>query len=154
IYLSFRNSNQAVFLDGYSLGNYRLALDRLLGRSIQNTLFMGVGALLIIIIASVFIAYLVVRRSSFVNNVIDTVSMIPYIIPGSVIGIALTLAFNSGYLVLTGTMTIMILSMAIRRMPYTIRSATASLMQVPMSTEEAAVSLGASKLKTFTRITV
>lgn len=154
IYLSFRNSNQAVFLDGYSLGNYRLALDRLLGRSIQNTLFMGIGALLIIIIASVFIAYLVVRRSSFVNNVIDTVSMIPYIIPGSVIGIALTLAFNSGYLVLTGTMTIMILSMAIRRMPYTIRSATASLMQVPMSTEEAAVSLGASKLKTFTRITV
>ncbi len=43
---------------------------------------------------------------------------------------------------------------AIRRMPYTIRSATATLMQIPISIEEAAISLGASKLKTFVKITV
>jgi iron(III) transport system permease protein len=39
-------------------------------------------------------------------------------------------------------------------MPYTIRSATATLMQIPISIEEAAISLGASKLKTFIKITV
>lgn len=154
VYLSFRNTNQAVFLEGYSLGNYKLAVDRLLGRSIMNTLFMGGSALLIIIIASILIAYLVVRRSSFLNNTIDTLSMIPYIMPGSVIGIALIISFNRSPLVLTGTMMIMILSMVIRRMPYTIRSANATLMQIPITIEEAALSLGASKLKTFARITV
>ena len=39
-------------------------------------------------------------------------------------------------------------------MPYTIRSATATLMQISPSIEEAAISLGASKLKTFAKITV
>jgi iron(III) transport system permease protein len=39
-------------------------------------------------------------------------------------------------------------------MPYTIRSATANLMQIPISIEEASISLGTSKLKTFRAITV
>ena len=100
------------------------------------------------------IAYLVVRRSSLANNTIDTLSMLPYIMPGSVIGIALVIAFGKPPLALTGTVTIMLISFVIRRMPYTIRSATATLMQIPMSIEEAAISLGASKLKTFVKITV
>lgn len=154
IYLSFRNCDQAVFLEGYSLANYQMALKKLLGRSIKNTLVLGVGSLAIIILFAILIAYLVVRRTSLLNNTIDTLSMLPYIMPGSVIGIALVIAFGKKPLALTGTMAIMIISLVIRRMPYTIRSATATLMQIPMSIEEAAISLGASKLKTFATITV
>ena len=153
VYLSFRNSSSAMFLPGYSLDNYRMASTRLLGRSIWNTLYFGGLALAIIIVLSIVIAYLVVRRSNFANNLIDTLSMIPYILPGAVIGIGLVLAFNGGPLALTGTVAIMIIALVIRRMPYTIRSATATLMHLPISTEEAARSLGASKLKTFFRIT-
>jgi iron(III) transport system permease protein len=153
IYLSFRNSNQAVFLDGYSLANYAAAVDKLLGRSIKNTIVLGAGALAIIIVFAILIAYLVVRRTSFLNNAIDTTSMLPYIIPGSVIGLALIIAFGKRPFALTGTMTIMIIALVIRRMPYTIRSATARLMQIPMSIEEASISLGASKIKTFFMIT-
>ena len=154
VYLSFRNCKGSVFQEGYSLMNYEAAAKKLLGRSIKNTLMFGVVALAIIILLSVLIAYLVVRRSSVANNIIDTVSMLPYIIPGSVVGIALVLAFSKKPLVLTGTITIMIIALVIRRMPYTIRSATATLMQIPMSIEEASISLGASKLKTFIKITV
>jgi len=154
VYLSFRNCDQAVFKPGYSLGNYQLAMKKLLVRSIKNTTVLGIAALLIIIVFAVLIAYLVVRRSSLANNTIDTLSMLPYIMPGSVIGIALVIAFGKPPLALTGTVTIMLISFVIRRMPYTIRSATATLMQIPMSIEEAAISLGASKLKTFVKITV
>ncbi len=56
--------------------------------------------------------------------------------------------------VLTGTAAIMIIAMCIRRLPYTIRSSAAILQQIPVTVEEAAISLGASKLKTFFRITV
>jgi iron(III) transport system permease protein len=94
------------------------------------------------------------RRSNAVNNFIDTMAMIPYILPGAVIGIGLVVAFNKQPLALTGTAAIMILALVIRRMPYTIRSATATLMHIPMSMEEAARSLGASKFKTFRAITV
>lgn len=154
VYLSFRNCDQAIFKKGYSLANYQLAVNKLLGRSITNTLILGIGSLALIIVFAILIAYLVVRRNSVLNNTIDTLSMLPYIMPGSVIGIALVVAFGKKPLVLTGTMAIMIISLVIRRMPYTIRSATATLMQIPISIEEAAISLGASKLKSFVKITV
>lgn len=154
IYLSFRNCKGAIFHPGFSLGNYEAAMKKLLARSIKNTAVLGVLALAIIIVVAVLIAYLVVRRSSALNNAIDTISMLPYIMPGAVIGLALLLAFGKKPLALTGTMAIMVISFVIRRLPYTIRSATATLMQISLSIEEAAISLGASKAKTFAKITV
>lgn len=154
VYLSFRNSNQAVFLPGFSFASYRLAASKLLWRSISNTVFFGAASLFLIIAAAVLIAYLAVRRPGKLNHTIDTLSMLPYIMPGSVIGIALVIAFGSKPFALTGTAAIMILALVIRRMPYTIRSAAATLSQIPVSIEEASISLGASKLKTFVKITV
>ena len=160
IYLSFceyKGSIRQRNPDGsqiYSLGNYAQAAKKLMGRSIKNTAVMGILALIIIIIVAVLIAYLVVRRSSTLNNTIDTISMLPYIMPGSVVGLGLLLAFGAKPIALTGTFAIMVISFVIRRLPYTIRSATATLMQISLSIEEAAISLGASKLKTFIQITV
>ena len=160
IYLSFceyKGSIRQRNPDGsqiYSLANYAQAAKKLMGRSIKNTAVMGILALIIIIIIAVLIAYLVVRRSSALNNTIDTISMLPYIMPGSVVGLGLLLAFGAKPIALTGTFAIMVISFVIRRLPYTIRSATATLMQISLSIEEAAISLGASKLKTFIQITV
>ncbi|HBI55531.1 MAG TPA: iron ABC transporter permease [Firmicutes bacterium] len=153
-FLSFKNSDGAVFKNGYSLVNYQQAAKKLLSRSIQNTMLQGAALLVIIIVFSILIAYLVVRRGGPLSNAIDTLSMLPYIMPGSVIGIALVIAFGNKPFALTGTMAIMILNLVIRRMPYTIRSATARLMQIPPSIEEAARSLGASRLKTLAAIIV
>ena len=154
IYLSFRDCDGAIFKPGFSMINYEQAMRKLLVRSIKNTAFMGILALVIIIVIAVLIAYLVVRRGSALNNTIDTISMLPYIMPGAVIGLALLLAFGKKPLALTGTFAIMVIALVIRRLPYTIRSATATLMQISMSIEEAAISLGASKAKTFIKITV
>lgn len=154
IYLSFKNCNGMVFLDGFSFNSYVQASKKLLERSITNTVFQGVVTLAIIILFAILIAYLVVRRANFLNNTIDTLAMLPYIMPGSVIGIAMVLAFGKAPWGLTGTMLIMIMALVIRRMPYTIRSATATLSQIPISIEEASISLGSSKLKTFFCITV
>ncbi len=154
IYLSFRNVDGAVFKPGFSLESYRLASTKLLERSIANTMILGFGALAIIIVLSILIAYLVVRKNNALSHTLDTMSMLPYIMPGSVIGIALVIAFGKQPLALTGTMSILLISYVIRRMPYTIRSATATLMQIPESIDEASQSLGASKLKTFVTVTV
>lgn len=153
VYLSFRNCDGAVFKPGYSFINYTKAAKKLLGVSIGNTLLFGVIALALIILFAILIAYLVVRRPRPLNHTIDTLSMLPYIMPGSVIGIALVIAFGRQPFALTGTMAIMIIALVIRRMPYTIRSATATLQNIPISTEEASLSLGAGKLKTFLTVT-
>ena len=154
IYLSFCNYKGSIRHPGYGFGNYVQASKKLLVRSINNTAVMGIIALAIIVVIAVLIAYLVVRRSNLLNNTIDTISMLPYIMPGAVVGLSLLLAFGSKPLALTGTFAIMVISFVIRRLPYTIRSATATLMQISPSIEEAAISLGASKAKTFAKITV
>jgi iron(III) transport system permease protein len=155
IYMSFRktSSSGSVFESGYSLDSYRIAFKKM-GSAIPNTLFIGGISVVIVVFLAILIAYLVVRRHNILNETIDTISMLPYIIPGSVVGIALVITFNKFPLVLTGTAAIMIISLVVRRVPYTIRSSVAILQQIPMSVEEAGISLGASKLQAFFKITV
>ena len=151
---SFRECKGGVFQDGYSFQSYIDAFDKVITRSLPNTFSIGITSLLLVVFLAILIAYLVVRRRNTINNVIDTLSMLPYIIPGAVVGIALVVSFNREPIVLTGTATIMIVALIIRRLPYTIRSSVAILQQIPMSIEEAAISLGCSKLKAFFTITV
>ena len=151
VYCSFRKTNAfGNFTKGLSLDSYKTAW-KSVRTALPNTIIIGGITMVIVVLMSILIAYMVVRRRNALNNVIDTMSMIPYIIPGSVIGIALVLAFSSGKLVLTGTMAIMIIAMTIRRIPYTIQHA--AFCSIPITTEEASISLGASKLKTFFKIT-
>jgi len=151
---SFRECKGGVFQDGYSFQSYIDAFDKVIKRSLPNTFTIGITALVLVVFMAILIAYLVVRRRNTLNNVIDTLSMLPYIIPGAVVGIALVVSFNREPIVLTGTAIIMIVALIIRRLPYTIRSSVAILQQIPMSIEEAAISLGCSKLKAFFTITV
>ena len=153
IYTSFQNTSGKLFVEGYSLASYTDAFSKL-GNAIPNTFLIGGVALFIIVALSILVAYLVVRRSNVVSKFIDTLSMVPYVIPGSVVGIALIMAFSSGPIVLVGTATIMIVALVIRRNSYTIRSSVATLQQIPMSIEEAAISLGSTKMKAFFKVTM
>lgn len=154
VYYSFRKTNSTgeVMLKGYSLNNYKIAFSRY-SSSIWNTLRLGVISVALVIALAVLVSYLVVRRPSLKSHTIDTLSMVPYVIPGSVVGIALILTFNTKPLVLTGTMAILVVAMLIRRLPYTIRSSVAILGQIPISVEEAARSLGTSEMGAFWKIT-
>lgn len=152
--MSFRNYKNTVLQPGYSLGNWKKALEKNIVRAISNTLLISIIAICAIIVIAVLISYLTVRRSSFLNNLVDIFSMLPYILPGAVIGIAMVVGFSRKPFVLTGTVAIMIIALIIRRIPFTSRSATAAMMKIPISTEEAALSLGASKLKTFVQVTI
>ncbi|MBQ9841258.1 MAG: iron ABC transporter permease [Erysipelotrichaceae bacterium] len=153
MYTSFQKTSGKIFVEGYSLDSYR-KVSKDLFNSIKNTFAIGGIALIVVILLAILIAYIVVRRRSLLNNIIDTLSMLPYIIPGSVVGIALVVAFNKGPIILTGTAFIMIVALCIRRLPYTIRSSVAILQQIPITVEEAAISLGCSKLGAFFKVTV
>ncbi len=153
IYTSFKKVNGTVFTSGYSLDSYIMAFSRM-GSAIRNTIIIPMVSLFFVLVFAIFIAYLVVRRRSKITGIIDSVSMVPYIIPGIVVGIALANAFSNPPLVLTGSMTIMVIALIIRRLPYTIRSSVATLRLIPITVEEAARSLGASNIKTFWKITI
>lgn len=152
-YTSFLKTRGVIFVEGYSLDSYINMFDRL-GKSITNTLVIPILALACVVVLAVMIAYTTVRRRNLLTGAVDLLSMIPYIIPGTVLGIALLTSFNRRPLLLSGGIFIMVLALVIRRLPYTIRSSVGILHQLPISTEEASISLGASKMKTFWRITI
>ena len=153
IYTSFKKTSGTIYVDGYSLDSYVNMFTRL-GRSIQNTIIIPVIALMAVVLMAILIAYLSVRRRNILSSTVDVLSMVPYIIPGTVVGIALVTSFSRKPLAFTGTMFIMVVALIIRRLPYTIRSSVAILQQIPITIEEAALSLGSTKMKTFFKITV
>lgn len=153
VYTAFLKTSGRIFVKGYSLDSFRQAFDRV-GDAILNTFMLGLTAIVFVVIIAIFIGYVTVRKRTSATNALDVISMVPYIVPGSVMGIALLLAFNSKPLLLSGTAAIMVISFVIRRLPYTIRSSAAIVHQISPSVEEASASLGASTLKTFTRITL
>lgn len=153
VYTSFLKTSGQIYVAGYSLQSYQDMFSRL-GRSIQNTIVIPAVSLLIVVFLAVLIAYVAVRRRNVLSGAVDVISMIPYVIPGTVIGIAMISAFNREPLVLTGGMFIMVVALVVRRLPYTIRSSVAILQQIPPYVEEAALSLGSSKPKAFFTVTL
>lgn len=151
-YTSFLKTRGQIFVPGYSLESYETVFANL-ALAITNTFLYSFIAIFIIVLFGMLVAYITTRRKNWLTDTIDTLSMFPYIIPGSVLGITLLLAFNDEPFILSGTAMIIIISLVIRRLPYTLRSSSAILLQISPSVEEASISLGASPLKTFFKIT-
>ena len=151
-YNSFQKASGFLFLPGYSLDSYRIAIQRL-GSSIQRTYIYGLIAIIAIVIIAVIISYANVRHRSFITKTADTLTMFPLVVPGTVLGIAMILAFNGAPFYLNGTAILVISVWVIRRLPYTIRSTTGVLHNISTSVEEASQSLGASPMRTFRRVT-
>ena len=143
-----------VYTGRFSLENYQNTLLSKDNGAITNTYLFGLCAIVVVVVLGILISYLTVRKPSLLTGILDTLTMFPYIIPGSVLGISFIYTFNKAPLLLSGTALIMIISLSIRRMPYTIRSSTAIIGQISPSVEEAAISLGASEMKSFLQITV
>ncbi|HLE45247.1 MAG TPA: iron ABC transporter permease [Methylomirabilota bacterium] len=149
---SFFEARGPVLYPGFSLGNYREVLFNV-PRAIGNSLFLSGLSTLIDVALGTLIAYLVVRRRSAATAALDSAVMLPYAVPGTVVGVAYIVAFNTPPLVLTGTFLILVLAYVVRRLPYSVRAGAAILHQLDPSVEEASVSLGVPPLRTFAKVT-
>ena len=149
---SFVERSFSGMVQGVNLNNYRNIMSRL-GSNIFNTYFFSLVAIVFIVIVGILVSYVLVRKKGKAASIIDTLIMFPYVIPGSVLGIGLIVAFNRPPVVLVGTAAIMIISYVVRKLPYTVRSGSAFLYQMDPSVEEASINLGVSPMKTFFTMT-
>ena len=149
---SFIERTFSGMVKGINLNNYRAMMKRL-SSNITNTYVFSLVAIVFIIIIGILVSYILVRKKGKVASLIDTLIMFPYVIPGSVLGIGLIVAFNRKPIVLVGTAAIMIISYVIRKLPYTVRSGSAFLYQMDPFVEEASINLGVSPMKTFFTVT-
>jgi len=144
--------------DGYTFDHY-VEVFETANQFITNTLLYAGLAGLIDIVLGTAIAYIVWRTDIWGRKALDLVAMGALAIPGVVIGIGYLRMFYDVNLPFSDEPMatwwgIMVIALAVRRLPYALRACVAALQQVSLSLEEAAESLGASKWGTIRRVVV
>lgn len=148
VLLSFMQFRGPVLHAAFSLANYA-ELFASAGGPLANTLLFATLAACIAALIGTPIGWVLVRTRSRWTGLLDIVATMPFAVAGTVLAIGLVIAFNSGWLVLTGGWLIMLLAYCVRKLPFTVRSSSAILHQIDPALEEASISLGVSPLRTF-----
>ncbi|MCW3156001.1 iron ABC transporter permease [Achromobacter spanius] len=144
--------------DGYTLAHYSAVFSESQGMIANTLLYCGLAAGLDVIIGTA-IAYLMLRTRLPARQWLDFMASAALAIPGIVLAIGFLRTFRGIELPGTGTLLtsswiIIMIAYSVRRLPYALRSCVASLQQINVSLEEAAQSLGATRMSTIRRVVV
>jgi len=148
----------SVLPDAFTLDHYSYVFSTS-SQFITNTLLYAGLAATIDVVFGTAIAYVVWRTKLVGRQWLDFIAMGAVAIPGVVLGIGYLRTFFE-YNVpvidkpLASWWVIIVIALAIRRLPYALRACVAALQQVSIMLEEAAENLGASKRRTVSRIVV
>jgi len=131
----------------WTLDNFRVILSEspLL---VQNSFVFSAVALLFGIVFGLPAAYIIVRTRVRGKDALDFVITLMLAFPGMAIGVSYLLAFWNTIPLATHWM-IMPLALFARRLPYFLRMAHSSYLQLDISLEEASEVSGVGKLRTF-----
>lgn len=144
--------------DGYTLAHYSAVFSESQGMIANTLLYCGLAAGIDVILGTA-IAYLMLRTRLPARQWLDFLASAALAIPGIVLAIGFLRTFRGIELPGTGTMLtsswiIIMLAYSVRRLPYALRSCVAALQQIHVSLEEAAQSLGATRMSTIRRVVV
>lgn len=134
------------------LGHYRFASSAEGAWPVWNSVRLALLAGVLGTALALVTAYLAERRRPPGARLIESLSLLPAALPGTVVGVGYILAFNVPPLLLTGTVWILVASVVFWKFPVAVLAGINALKQVDPAVEEAAVSLGAGPVRTFTRV--
>ncbi|HOQ39157.1 MAG TPA: iron ABC transporter permease [Fervidobacterium sp.] len=135
----------------FTLSNIVEALQR--GKdALLDTTILAAIAMPIAGIFAMVVAFLVVRKKFAGKKLLQGLVMLPFSIPGTLIGISYVIAFNKPPLILVGTAAIIVINYVIRELPVGVEGGVAALKQIDPSIEEAAQNLGANPQTVFSTI--
>lgn len=148
----------AVMPDGFTWAHY-VNVFASSTQYITNTLLYAGLAALIDVILGTAIAYIVLRTGLVGRKWLDYAAMGAVAVPGVVLGIGYLRTFYAFDVPiidkpLATWWVIIVVALAIRRLPYALRACMAALEQLSVMLEEAAENLGATKSRTVRRIVV
>jgi iron(III) transport system permease protein len=136
----------------WTLDNFRVILQESPGL-IKNSFVFSIIALIFGVVFGLPAAYLIVRTKTPGKDALDFMITLMLAFPGIAIGVSYLLAFWEGISLATHWM-IMPLALFARRLPYFLRIAHASYLQLDISLEEASEVSGVGKFRTFINISL
>jgi spermidine/putrescine transport system permease protein len=150
---SFNTSKRNIVFEGFTLDWYlNLGSDRALIEAFGNTMIVAVTSTVISTIIGTLAAVGMFRYKFKGKSIIDLLLYIPVVIPEIVLGIALLSVFSLARVPL-GRVS-MIIAHITFSIPFVVFTVRARLSGFDGSIEEAAMDLGANRIKVFTGITI
>ena len=148
----------SVFPAELTTANYaELGAQSSIAGSLRNSLFYASISSILDLLLGVAIAWILTRRRIPFASLLDALAMLPLALPGLVIAFGYVAAFDFKLPWLNpreNPTLLLIISYAVRRLPYIVRSAYAGFQQTSVTLEEASANLGATPFRTLRRITL
>jgi iron(III) transport system permease protein len=142
-------------LDKLSFDNYRYLYGfRPFWDAMQNSIVLATLTATVAMVLTSLVAWIVYKSRLPGSWVLDFLAFVPITIPGIVMGMALILLYVAFPLPIYGTIWMLLIAYVTRYIPYGMRAASGSIMQIHSELEEAAAASGASWWESFKRVTL
>lgn len=140
-------------LKNFSLEEYRFVLSYpIITRAFTNSLLLAVTSATIVMFLTSIIAWMTVRTKMPGRWLLDALTFIPIAIPGVIMGVSMIFVYLTLPIPIYGTIWILLVAYVTLYLPYGIRVASATMIQIHKELEEASTASGASWAQTFFRV--
>lgn len=127
--------------------NYPLALT-----AFKNSFYLSVGSATVVMLLTSIIAWITVKTKLPGRALLDNMTFIPIAMPGIVLGVSLIWVYLTLPIPIYGTIWVLLLAYITKFMPYGIRAASASMIQINKELEEASFTAGGTWFQTFRKV--
>lgn len=142
-------------LANLTLDNYRdLFASDIFTTSVVNSLLLAAGSATVVMLLTAIASWVVVRSTSRARQLVDHLTFSPMVLPGLVIGVAVSFVYlrNPLPFPVYGTLLILLIAYVTNFLPYGMRYAVSSLEQISIELEESAEVSGATWWRTIRRV--
>ena len=137
----------------FTLEEYRFVLSYpIITRAFRNSIILAAGSATVVMLLTSIIAWITVRSQIPGKWMLDALTFIPIAIPGVIMGVSMIFVYLTLPIPIYGTLWILLVAYITLYMPYGIRVACATMVQIHKELEEASTASGASWGQTFFRI--
>ncbi|HEY6200705.1 MAG TPA: iron ABC transporter permease [Candidatus Binatia bacterium] len=136
-----------------TLANYHYVLTYPLAlTAFKNSFLLSVGSATLVMLLTSVIAWITVKSKIPGRVFLDNLTFIPIAMPGIVLGVSLIWVYLTLPIPIYGTIWVLLLAYITKFMPYGIRSASATMIQINKELEEASMTSGGTWFQTFRKI--
>ena len=127
--------------------NYPLA-----ATAFKNSFYLSVGSATLVMLLTSVISWITVKTKLPGRAFLDSMAFIPIAMPGIVLGVSLIWVYLTLPIPIYGTIWVLLLAYMTKYIPYGIRAASASMIQINKELEEASLTAGGTWFQTFRKI--
>ena len=136
-----------------TLANYKYILNYPLAvTAFKNSFYLSIGSATLVMLLTSVIAWITVKSKVPGRIFLDNMAFIPIAMPGIVLGVSLIWVYLTLPIPIYGTIWVLLLAYMTKFMPYGIRAASASMIQINKELEEASFASGGTWFQTFRKV--